>query len=226
MDKKMIAGKNCYLLEHAVCPQTPIVYLGMGSGMEEMLCGLEKRIMKQENISCRVIAYEAEDWDKDFSPWPAAFPDGKRQFAGDGKRTLQWLEGQCIPEVKKLFGVQESVLEYLAGYSLAGLFSLWAYYESGRFHGAASCSGSLWFDGWSGYMEEKPLPSPGKVYLSLGKKEEKTRHPVMSQIGEATRQQYACCERQGVQCVLDWQNGGHFHQVDERLYRAIKWLLK
>ncbi len=36
----------------------------------------------------------------------------------------------------------------IAGYSLAGLFALWAVYQTGLFDRAASVSGSLWFDGF------------------------------------------------------------------------------
>ncbi len=78
---------------------------------------------------------------------------------------------------------------WLAGYSLAGLFALWAAYECDTFSGIACCSGSLWFKNWDIYMREHILKRKCSVYLSLGGKEEKTKNAVMATVGDRTREQ-------------------------------------
>ena len=75
------------------------------------------------------------------------------------------------------------------GYSLAGLFSLWAAYQTDVFSGIAAASPSVWFPGFIEYMKEHEIKSE-TVYLSLGDREEKTRNSVMSQVGNCIRMGY------------------------------------
>ena len=48
---------------------------------------------------------------------------------------------------------------YLGGYSLAGLFALWAAYQTDVFSDVAAASPSMWFPGFTGYMEEHHIKS-------------------------------------------------------------------
>ena len=54
---------------------------------------------------------------------------------------------------------------FLCGYSLAGLFALWAVYQTDFFAGTAAVSPSVWYPGWLGYAEEHRALTPA-VYLS------------------------------------------------------------
>ena len=122
-----------------------------------------------------------------------------------------------------LFNVRGKKLAYA---SLGGLLAFWAVCSSGSFAGCASCSGSLWYDGWLDFLEEHP-PSPWqRVYLSLGRTEEKARNPRMAQVGEATRRSFERLQRAEVPSRLVWQDGGHFHQIPRRLAGALTSLLK
>ena len=57
----------------------------------------------------------------------------------------------------------------IAGYSLAGLFAVYALYRTDVFARAASVSGSLWFPGFREYVfSHTPLCRPDCVYFSLG----------------------------------------------------------
>ena len=112
-----------------------------------------------------VAVYEVSDWDGALSPWEYCLPEG-RYFAGHGRATLEDIQRYC----GELTGYKRV---YIAGYSLAGLFALWAVHETELFDGCACCSGSLWFGGWEEYSKTHGLKKPGTVYLSLGGKEEK-----------------------------------------------------
>ena len=68
---------------------------------------------------------------------------------------------------------------YAGGYSMAGLFSLWAAYQTDAFAGVAAASPSIWFPDFLQYMKEHDIRTES-VYLSLGDREEKTRNPVMA----------------------------------------------
>ena len=49
-------------------------------------------------------------------------------------------------------GTTVRFLPVIAGYSLAGLFALWAAWNSGYFRRVASVSGSLWYPGFTDYI--------------------------------------------------------------------------
>ena len=59
---------------------------------------------------------------------------------------------------------------------MAGLFSLWAAYQTDAFAGVAAASPSIWFPDFLQYMKEHDIRTES-VYLSLGDREEKTRNP-------------------------------------------------
>ena len=68
------------------------------------------------------------------------------------------------------------------------LFALWASYQTDKFEGIVAASPSVWFPKWIEYAKDnKPLSK--SIYLSLGDKEEKTKNPVMAQVGNAIRRQ-------------------------------------
>ena len=73
--------------------------------------------------------------------------------------------------------------------------------------------------------EHAPKP-PQRVYLSLGKKEEKSGPAVMRAVGDATRQS-AGLLAQSLGCentVLEWNPGGHFATALPRWEKALAWL--
>lgn len=84
---------------------------------------------------------------------------------------LEKLEG-IVSRVEGFFadaGGPLPVQRILCGYSLAGLFALWSGFHTQTFSGVCSVSGSLWFDGFSEWMQAHMADfKPGAVYLSLG----------------------------------------------------------
>lgn len=165
-----------------------------------------------------LITYEASDWDAEYSPWPFVMANG-RSFPGGGRDTLQ-----------KIVSLMDKAYEhvFLAGYSLAGLFSLWAIHETELFDGCACCSGSLWFEGWEEYSKIHSLKKPGILYLSLGGKEDKVKNPVLSTIGEKTKAEDKrnALDPRVKDHTLVMNPGGHFASPDKRLAQGIVWLLQ
>lgn len=215
-----IGSRRCSLIRHG--EGGPWIYWGAGSreGVEKTAALLKQKTGLRP---WRLIAFETENWNADFSPWPAAAAFGREDFAGNAAATLDWLVQECIPAME----VEKAPFRVLAGYSLAGLFSLWAFYESGLFQGAASCSGSLWFPGWVDYVQKKKAPFGSAVYLSLGEREEHTRNRTMAVVGDATRGMDALLETDvGVRShTLRWHRGGHFNDVEERMAQGMAWMI-
>ncbi len=171
-----------------------------------------------------LMVFEVGDWDRDFSPWPARGMDEDHPLGDGGPSTLARLESEIVPLAKKELG---DVPLIIGGYSLAGLFALWSFFESEAFEGAVCCSGSLWMDGWMPYMEEHKANRPGCVYLSLGGKEEKSPHPLLKTIGDCTRRADAILSKDPLLYAekLEMNKGGHFADSAKRLAKGIVWAL-
>ena len=163
----------------------------------------------------RLIAVKVDDWNHDLSPWKAPAVFGNESFGDGAERTLS--------EVLKLLS-DMSKTYYIGGYSLAGLFALWAVHQTDLFAGAAAASPSIWFPGFLNYMREHEIRTKN-VYLSLGDREEKTRNPVMAQVGSCIRSAHTLLEERGLRCTLEWNKGNHFKDPDLRTAKAFAWVM-
>ena len=171
-----------------------------------------------------LICVDGVDWDRDLSPWPAqkVFRGGE-DFSGGAEAFLHILLTELIPAAET--GLSPA-WRGVFGYSLAGLFSLWALTKTDAFSRCASVSGSLWFDGFTDYLAAHPLlGTPERVYLSLGDREEKAKNPRMQRVHIATEQAKAIVERRGVPCLFELNPGGHFQNPMDRQRRALLSLL-
>ncbi|MBQ6381589.1 MAG: esterase [Clostridia bacterium] len=163
----------------------------------------------------RLIALKVDDWNNALSPWESPAVFGKENFGSGAPDTLKIITIICSDRNKNY---------YIGGYSLAGLFALWSAYQTELFSGVAAASPSVWFSDFTDYMKENKIQA-NTVYLSLGNKEEKTRNQVMATVGEKIREAYALLKEQGVNCVLEWNEGNHFKDADIRTAKAFTWIL-
>ena len=148
--------------------------------------------------------------------WKAPAVFGNEGFGGGAEETFRKIMSYCEDKTKTY---------YIGGYSLAGLFALWASYNTDVFKGVAAASPSVWFPGFSEYISERKIGCE-RVYLSLGDKEEKTRNRVMSTIGDKIRAVNDLFSSQGVACILEWNEGNHFKDPHIRTAKAFAWVLK
>ena len=162
-----------------------------------------------------LLAFMIKDWNQELTPWAAPTVFGKVPFGNGAGKTLGFITNQLLPEV------QENIPHLiLGGYSLAGLFALWAGYQTDRFEGIAAASPSVWYPQWIDYASEnKPLAK--SVYLSLGDKEEKAKNPVMAQVGNAIRKQHELLTEQKINTILEWNAGNHFVDSDKRMAKGF-----
>lgn len=128
----------------------------------------------------------------------------------------------CYPSSVRIGTKPNTVLS--RGYSLAGLFALWASYQSTSFHGIASASPSVWFKNWLDYAAQRS-PTLQLAYLSLGDREEHTKTEIMSHVGECIRRQYELYRQSRTHCTLEWNKGNHFQDNGERTAKGFVWLL-
>lgn len=180
------------------------------------------------NINKPLQFYEVivSDWDRYLTPWSVDKCLGDREFVGCAGDLLKILENEVLPEILDVKRADGNI--YIAGYSLAGLFALWTLYNSKLFNGAVCCSGSLWYPKWLEYIDNHSIDPDRllKVYMSLGNKEENTKHPLMRMVGENTRKQAALfMENEKVDYIFEINEGGHFSDVPERIISGISWII-
>ena len=129
---------------------------------------------------------------------------GKEGFGGRAEKTLQDLRESVLSR----FG--EADRKIIGGYSLAGLFALWAAYREDSFEEVAAAFPSVWFPGFVDIAERERILTK-KVYLSLGDKEEKAKNPVMATVGDSIRRLHQIYEESnGIETALEWNEGNHF----------------
>ena len=182
-----------------------------------------------------LVVVSGIDWNRDMTPWPAPAVFKGEDYSGGADGYLEWMTGTLVPEaedaVEEMTGAGTSE-RMLAGYSLAGLFSLYAAYRTDAFDRFASCSGSLWYEGFVDFAESTGFAGrnasaggPRAVYLSLGDKEKKARNRLMRTVEDCTRRLYDDYVSLGIDCVFELNPGGHFKDPELRTAKGICWML-
>lgn len=178
-----------------------------------------------ENQDAAFLFLIGMDWNHDLSPWPAEGLFPGQDFAGKGQDFLRRLREEIFPYAENQLQVQDPV-RFLGGVSMGGLFSLWAAAEGFPVDGIASLSGSLWFDCFLPYLEERPMPPRLKrVYLSLGNKEKRTRNRRLASVEACTEKAAELLRSRNIETVFQKNRGNHFDFPEERLEEAVRYLL-
>ena len=164
------------------------------------------------------------DWNRDLSPWRAPrCVKGGEDFAGGAGAYLARL-ADAIPGFEAGHGLKIG-RRALAGYSLAGLFALYALYETELFDAAASVSGSLWFQDFTEFMRKSETKKPHpRVYFSVGDQEKRTRNPWFSAIEDRTREAADILRARGADATFVLEPGNHFADANPRVARGIDWI--
>ena len=224
MRKDIIADKLITLYT-TLRPDRPLVVLNTHSGdgvgvWEELSKMVDAAGYCDSGINLLVV--NGLDWNCDMTPWPCQplYKSGE-PFGGGADEYLEVLVSEIIPCAKAHICGEPSKT-CIAGYSLAGLFALYAAYRCDAFDRAASMSGSLWFPGFMEFAKEHDMKkAPEKIYLSLGDKEAKTRNLLMQKVQENTEALAEYYVRQGIDVDFEMNPGNHFRDVDLRCAKGI-----
>jgi len=139
---------------------------------------------------------------------------------GAGK-TLQYVSDELLPVLRERYGLLPVVL---GGYSLGGLFSLWAASLTGDFAAVNACSPSLWIRDWLAFAREHPLKT-SFAYMSLGNREEQSKNKAISRVGDCVRAEHLLLQEQlgSDRCILVWNEGNYFVHGAERTAHGFAW---
>lgn len=182
------------------------------------------KIMEKAGTGIVFANFSVGSWNDELSPWSAEAVFKNQPFSGRAQETLGFVTDVFVPELVKRYGLSADVKVIIGGYSLAGLFSLWAAYRTDIFYAVAAVSPSVWFPGWIEFTQDKHIHAD-KVYLSLGNREERTNNRVMSRVGDNIRLQKEIFDGQSIQNVLEWNEGNHFRDVEERVAKGFLWTI-
>lgn len=170
-----------------------------------------------------LCTFEVEDWIVDLMPWPDGNISREAEAGLRAQDTLQFVLLSLLPALQERFGTQPAVL---GGYSLGGLFALWAASQTDSFRGVAAASPSVWIRDWQAYALRHPTLAEA-VFLSLGDREEHVRNQAIARVGDGIRAHHELLRRQlgPERCTMVWEPGNHFTDNDGRLARAFAWCI-
>ena len=233
--KTIISGLSIYTQMSSVAG-APVVYL---------LGDMADNSPVQVSVGVSLVHIGVDLWEENFSPWCAPRVFAKGPNFGDGaQKTLDTLINQVIPWAESEL-TEPPAYRALVGYSLAGLFSLWAGVSQqvtcGCQAGAATpqsattfqrigaVSGSFWFPGLLDYVDQQL--SGGVVglthaYLSLGDREARTPNPQIMHVRENAKLLASKLQNAGIISTFELNRGNHFQNVEGRIQKALDWLVK
>ena len=167
------------------------------------------------------LTVQVDSWNDDLSPWVAEPIFGDAAFGGNAEKLLTRIKNEVIVP---LLSDHQDIKIFAGGYSLAGLFVLWAGCQTKLFEGIAAVSPSVWFPGFVDFVHNNKILT-NRVYLSLGDKEAKTRNQILAQVANDIRDVYRSLEDNKLSCILAWNQGNHFKEPALRMAKGFAWLM-
>lgn len=223
--KTIISGLSIYTQMSSVAG-APVLYL---------LGDMADNSPVQVPVGVSLVHIGVDLWEENFSPWCAPRVFAKGPNFGDGaQKTLDTLINHVIPWTESEL-TDPPTYRVLVGYSLAGLFSLWAGLSQAcitpisTFQRIGAVSGSFWFPGLLDYVDRQL--SGGVVglthaYLSLGDREARTPNPQIMHVRENAELLASRLESAGITSMFELNRGNHFQNVEGRMQKALDWLVK
>ncbi len=194
-------------------------YSGNGSSVMQKLRQLDC-------VDFNLLCVGNLDWSHDMTPWycpPLSNYD--TPCTGGADEYLQLLLSEILPQAEEMVRGEFPYIG-IAGYSLAGLFALYALYNCDVFARAASMSGSLWFPDFKEYCANHSMKrKPDKLYFSLGDQEAKTDNKFLRTVQEHTEAMIDHCRGLGIEVSWELNPGNHFKDAAMRSAKGIMAIL-
>ena len=172
-----------------------------------------------------LITISGLNWEAELSPWAAGnLFKYSEMFTGGADAYLQFFTQQVLPQAEA--GLNGILWRGLAGYSLAGLFTVYALYKTDLFSRAASMSGSLWYPGFKDFALQNTLcKTPQHLYLSLGDKEARARNQYLKQCSNVRKNWQRITAVLALTLVMNLTPAAITVILSAAAAAGIKWLL-
>lgn len=240
--------------EHNI--QTPCKLFVVGDPQVLLIQPSARHEEKNDGVRCEVdliaqasptgfamVFFDCVEWARALMPWADDAVSRDAEVGRHAPDTLRFIEHTLLPWLRERFGALPCII---GGYSLGGLFALWAARNTDAFTAVAAASPSLWINGWSEYAAAHPILPPKAttqhstlniphsesrsctIHLSLGDREEHCRNQRMKRIGDCVRAEHTllCQQLSPTAVTLRWHEGGHFGAEAERTAEAFAWCIE
>ena len=217
--EKYRAGGKSVTLYHADKEYMPLVVLNTYTGDGASVVKAMEEIRVPD---CNLLVVGDLNWDHDMTPWFCPpLSENDTPCTGGADEYLHLLVNEIIPGAKEHIKGTPSHIA-IAGYSLAGLFAIYAMYQTDIFDRSASMSGSLWFPDFKEYcLRHEMKKQPEKLYLSLGDREAKTRNRTLMTVQENTEALIKHYRSLGIDVTWELNPGNHFKDAAIRSAKGI-----
>lgn len=245
--------------EHNI--QTPCKLFVVGDPQMLLIQPSARHEEKNDGVRCEVdliaqasptgfamVFFDCVEWARALMAWADDAVSRDAEVGRHAPDTLRFIEHTLLPWLRERFGALPCII---GGYSLGGLFALWAARNTDAFAAVAAASPSLWINGWGEYAAAHPILSPQAtahhslnttlpistpqhittttpIHLSLGDREEHCRNQRMKRIGDCVRAEHTllCQQLSPTAVTLRWHEGGHFGAEAERTAEAFAWCIE
>lgn len=224
-----IEGRQCYVF----LPKDynndeksyPVVYINGDKSIHALL----KEADFLSEISYIIVIVISENRLNELTPWPSyslhpKFPD----FGGNGDEYINFIETRLKPKVDlnyRTLPLPEST--GIAGYSLGGLITIYAFYNATCFGCFASMSGSFWYPEFVSYATNKSSSNhEAKIYISSGDSEGVGHKDIKKDAVAYTKEIYnkLASDLTTDKVTIYWDEGGHHDNTYQRYKNALLWL--
>lgn len=175
-----------------------------------------------QGLVARVVTLPVGNWNDALTPWPTpGLYRGEPDFGGQAAATLAELVNEAIPAVEQELGLAPCA-RALCGYSLGGLFALYALVSCDVFCACACLSGSVWYEGWVEHLRGLEKDLTGRfAFLSVGTKEKRAARPILKGVQRNMEDCAHILEQKGCEVCYRTGPGNHLQYVSERFAAGL-----
>ena len=219
-----ICGVKLYVYRSNVQNATTIYFLDGDQFAEPF-----NRWIIKHHPPLNFVLLNANNRTDDYTPWPLqASETMPMDFEGKAEEHLSFISTHVIPFCESEYGLASSAEKrVIGGYSLGGLFSLYAAVNTDLFGTVLSCSSSLWYPDFLDYLKEHPFKAAHpKLYMSVGDQEGTTATNLTATQTSNTivlKDFYESkFEPNNFKFILE--EGNHGNDIPGRAWRAVEWV--
>ena len=175
------------------------------------------------------VLLNANNRTDDYTPWPLqASETMPMDFEGKAEEHLSFISTHVIPFCESEYGLASSAEKrVIGGYSLGGLFSLYAAVNTDLFGTVLSCSSSLWYPDFLDYLKEHPFKAAHpKLYMSVGDQEGTTATNLTADqtLNTLALKDWIEPKFQAGDFQFTLEEGNHGNDIPGRAWRAVEWV--
>ena len=219
-----ICGVKLYVYRSNVQNATTIYFLD-GDQFEEPF----NHWIRKHQPALNFVLLNANNRTDDYTPWPLqASETMPMDFEGKAEEHLSFISTHVIPFCESEYGLASSAEKrVIGGYSLGGLFSLYAAVNTDLFGTVLSCSSSLWYPSFLDYLKEHPFKAVHpNLYMSVGDQEGTTATNLTADqtLNTLALKDWIEPKFQAGDFQFTLEEGNHGNDIPGRAWRAVEWV--